>query len=137
MNHICYLATFLSISLLAFSSQVFGLAGDLDAPSLSFPADSKIQKGVMSVISDKKFKFLRGHFINAYSTLTFFGDAASLNAFLFRLSQCEGSKVSVTFSKEEGDMSWTLTHSAWGSPDAFNIAVNTAQIAEAATKVPK
>ena len=137
MNPIRHLAAFLAISLIALCPHAFGMAGDLAAPSLSFPADSKSQEGVKRVISDQQFKFLRGRFINASSTLMYSGDAASLNSFLSKLAQCEGAKVSVTFNENLGDSSWALTHTGWGDPDAFQIAVNTAQIAKAAVKLPK
>lgn len=137
MKHIRHLAAFLSVSLIALCSHAFGLAGDLDAPSLSFPVNSESQQSVTKVISDKQFKFLRGHFVNAASTLMFSGDAAALNSFLSMLAQCKGAKVEVTFNDSQGDSSWTLTHTGWGDPDAFQIAVNTAQIAKAAVKLPK
>ena len=137
MKHIRHLATFLAITLIGWCPHAFGLAGDLAAPSLSFPADSKSQESVKRVISDKQFKFLRGHFVNASSTLMFSGDAAALNSFLARLTQCKGAKVEVTFNEYQGDASWTLTHTGWGDPDAFQVAVNTAQIAKAAVKLPK
>ena len=97
MNDIRHLPTILAITLIGWCPHAFGLAGDLAAPSLSFPADSKSQESVTRVISDQQFKFLRGHFVNASSTLIFSGDAASLNSFLARLAQCKGAKVEVSF----------------------------------------
>ena len=147
MNQI-RLLTFLFISTIAFS-HAFGRAGDLDAPSLSLPANSEGRPSVMDVLSDKQFKFMRGRFINAFSTLMYSGDAASLNSFLSRLAQCKGAKVSVGFSNDQSaklsvgvsndhsDVSWTLTHNGWGDADAFQVAVNTAHIPPSAVNVPK
>ena len=135
MNEI-RLLTFLAISTLAFS-HAFGRAGDLDAPSLALPADSESRQSVTDVVCDKQFKFLHGRMLNAGSTLMDAGDAASLNSFLSRLAQCKGAKLTVSFSKDEGAMSWTLSHNGWINADAFHVFVNTAHIPDSAVKISK
>ncbi len=137
MSHFRLVAAIISVVLVGLGPPAFGLAGNLDAPSLSFPANSKSQKAVMEVISDKQFRFLRGRFVNAFSTLLYGGDADSLNTFLSKLARCPGAKVTVAFDKGGEDASWILTHNAWGDPDTFHIVVNTARIAEASVKIPK
>jgi len=122
---------------LGLCSRSFGLAGDLKSPSLSFPVGFEGREKIVGVISDKQFQFLRGHFVNAHTTLLYAGDAASLNAFLNQLAACPGTKLSVTFAREEEDAAWTLQHNAWGDANSFHIAVNTARIAETGVKVPK
>ena len=114
----------------------FGLAGELTSPSLAFPADSPLAKPVYAIISDKEFHFLHGMFINAHTTLEYTGDAASLNKFLDRLSQCHGVTLHVTFASSDSEAAWVLSHSAWGAPDSFSIAVNTSKIEQRAVHVP-
>jgi hypothetical protein len=125
----------------------FGLAGDLTQPSLAFPKDAPYCDAVMKVVMDKSFKFLRGYFVNADTTLEYSGDAASLNAFLAHLAACAGVKVSVSFSSDadgfatpeavNSDAAWTLRHNAWGDGAAFHVIVNTRLIKESAVAVPK
>lgn len=119
------------------ASRAFGLAGDLDRPSLSFPTGFESAQAMLSVISDKQFAFKGGKFINAGSTLDYAGNADSLNGFLSRLAACKGAKVSVSFSENDADWSWRLQHHAWTDPAAFHIVVNTRHIVEANVKVPK
>jgi hypothetical protein len=133
------LAAVLWLSSLAAS---FGLAGDLTQPSLAFPKDAPYCDAVMKVVMDKSFKFLRGHFVNADTTLEYSGDAASLNAFLAHLAACSGVKVHVSFSADvdafsNPDAAWTLRHNAWGDGAAFHVIVNTRLIKESVVSVPK
>jgi hypothetical protein len=50
MQHIRHLVACLSVSLIALCSHAFGLSGDPDAPSLSFPANAESQQSVMKAI---------------------------------------------------------------------------------------
>ncbi|HEY2343258.1 MAG TPA: hypothetical protein VGH90_09530 [Chthoniobacteraceae bacterium] len=120
----------------------FSAAGDLTAPSLAFPKDAPYQAAVMKVIMDKNFKFLRGSFINADTTLEYTGNAASLNTFLAHLAACAGIEVHVTFSdagdlSNDADAAWTLRHNAWGAGSEFYVIVNKQLIAESTVIVPK
>ena len=81
LHKILFLAV--ALPLVALSS-AFGLAGDLAAPSLSFPENSTARAAVMKVVSDKQFRYQDGHYINALTKLHYGGDAASLNDFLAR-----------------------------------------------------
>ena len=123
----------------------FGMAGDLDKPSLSFSQNSTIRDKVMGVISSKEFKFLGGHFINADTTLEYAGDSAAVNTFLDRLAKCAGVHVHVSFSSdtdglfsgEKTDADWTLNHNAWIDDSVFNVMVRTERIAKSAVRIPK
>ncbi|MDB6135178.1 MAG: hypothetical protein JWM59_3421 [Verrucomicrobiales bacterium] len=130
--------------------RVHGLAGTLDCPSLSFPSGFSNGEEIMKVLSNKKFRFAGGCFVNAVSTLRYEGDAASLNEFLTRLAACKGVKLSVSFSDANEELiteseakaleqaeTWTLGHNAWGDPNALHITVNTRRIPENEIKVPK
>ena len=124
------------------------MAGKLDHPSLSFPSGFQGSEDIMKVLSDKKFRFAGGSFINAVSTLRYEGDAASLNDFLARLATCKGVKLSVGFNDGKTDLvtggdapeaaaAWTLGHNAWGDANAIHITVDTRRIPEKEVKVPK
>ncbi len=129
-----FLAVLLPLSAI---SSALALAGDLAAPSLSFPENSTAREAVMKVVSDKQFRFLDGHYINALTKLHFGGDAASLNDFVARLAKCEGMKVSVSFAEQKEGVSWTLEHNAWTDAGAIRIDVNTRYVAKDAVKLPK
>ncbi|RYY52275.1 MAG: hypothetical protein EOO09_21885 [Chitinophagaceae bacterium] len=130
--------------------RVHALAGTLEYPSLSFPSGFPNSEEIMKVLSDKKFHFAGGSFINAVSKLRYEGNAVSLNEFLSRLAACKGVKLSVSFSDGKSELitdseaktpeqaeGWTLGHNAWGDPSAFHITVDTRRIPEKEVKVPK
>ena len=115
----------------------FGLARDLDKPSLAFSPDSSLREKVMRVIAAEQFKFLHGRLINASTKLEYAGDSAALNAFLDQLAKCEGARVAVSFSAEKSESDWTLDHNAWSDEDVFNVIVHTARIPKAVVRIPK
>lgn len=117
-----------ALSLLLGVERVHALAGSLDHPSLSFPESEK-ELGldeVMKVLNMKEAKFLRGHFVNAFTTLRYGGDMASLNLFLSRLAACTGAEVALVYHDKLVDetSTWLLQHNAWGNPREFVISVN-------------
>lgn len=132
-------------------SRVRARAGTLDHPSLSFPSGFSNGEEIMKVLSDKKFQFAGGSFVNAVSTLRYQGGTPSLNEFLARLAACKGVKLSVGFSDGSSGLimdsseaktpepaeAWTLGHNAWGDPHAIHITVNTRCIPEKEVKVPQ
>ena len=129
---------FLAVTLpLLAITPAFGMAGDLPTPALSFPEHSSSRTSVMKVVSDKQFRYLQGHYINALTKLHYAGDAASLNDFLARLAKCEGITVSVSFDEKTEGVSWTLEHNAWADAGGIQIDVNTRYVAKAAVKLPQ
>jgi hypothetical protein len=116
---------------LAFASavvRVYALAGDLDHPSLALPANApaELHGQLMRILDDKDAKFLRGHFVNAHTTLEYGGSTAALNQMLSKLSRCEGVRVTLRFTRTVGGAAWTLDHNAWGDARSVNIQVNVA-----------
>jgi hypothetical protein len=109
-------------------TKVHALAGDLTSPSLAMPAETSeaVRTNLMAAISDKEYKFLDGHFINASTTLHYGGQTESLNRFLAKLGECDGVRLTVTFVKEPDGPAWTLTHNGWGAAGEIYIQINIA-----------
>ena len=125
------------IALLAVgaSFRVLAMAGELQKPSLAFPAEIRpeTRERLLTIISDPACKFLRGTFINANTTLDYGGPTEALNHLLERLAACDGICVHVTFTggtdaafTGTADASWTLRHSGWGAPNRIEVQVNPA-----------
>ncbi|MHC1766160.1 MAG: hypothetical protein AB9869_17970 [Verrucomicrobiia bacterium] len=108
--------------------RVYALAGDLEHPSLALPANApaELHGQLVRILDDKDAKFLRGHFVNAHTTLEYGGSTDALNQMLSRLSQCEGVRVILRFVRTAGGASWTLDHNAWGDARSMNIQINVA-----------
>ena len=64
--------------------RVYALAGDLDHPSLALPANApaELHSRLIRILDDKDAKFLRGHFVNAHTTLEYGGSTDALNQML-------------------------------------------------------
>src|SRR4051812_14539424 len=88
------------LSLLA-AREAFALGGTLEKPSLSVSTDSgRNAKDWLDVLSNKKFQFIVGDFINWNTNLYYAGDTSSLNDFLADLAAVDGTTIRVSFSKE-------------------------------------
>lgn len=104
-------------------TRVLGVGGDLCHPSLSFRSDTPpaVRTQVMKVVSDKKYGFIRGSFVNWSTRLIYGGDTQSLSEFIAALSQIPGHHVKVSFSRGLKEGSWETRHH---SQPAFKIIVN-------------
>ena len=103
--------------LLALPAVAWGLAGELDRPSLAtskeFP-DADYQK-VRAVLEGKNGKFLGGRFVNSFTSLEYAGDTTALNQFIEALARCPNVKVRVSFYGPTGEVAecdWMVTHMA-------------------------
>lgn len=120
------LAFVAAVLLVAGVCRALALAGELDHPSLSFPAtfDPGLQERIMRILSERPSEFRGGSFVNARTVLHYAGDAHSLNRFLAGLAACPGLRLGVCFRKNSSDVAWTLEHDAWTEPERFWILVN-------------
>jgi len=82
------------------------LSEQLRDPHLFFPKSFDAQKAALinAALADKQWKFKEG--LTSYwepkfeTTLAYEGDTAALNALLARLSQIQGLRIALTFSKD-------------------------------------
>ena len=121
---------------MAVSSRAFALGGLLKEPGIAMKNTDR-GAAVQKILSDKKYKFLGGIFINAHTTLCYSGDTAQLNLFLDDLSKVEHVKLHVQFSKtavgptlslgdsvmEIGASQWQVMHNGWLDEDRFQVIV--------------
>ncbi len=122
-----FLVVFCGWLVLASASvRVYALAGDLDHPSIALPANApaELHGQLMRVLGDKDAKFLRGHFVNAHTTLEYGGSTEAVNRMLAKLAECGGIQVKVRFVRTADGPAWTLEHNAWGDPQLIQIQVN-------------
>jgi len=128
---------FALIGSLSGASRVFGMGGTLNSPSISVSAASG-RNGAdwLAVLSNKKYKFIVGDFINWNTNLYYSGDTASLNAFLKDLAAVDGTALQIAFSKESktaasafggehagsGPCQWQIFHSGFG-PEEFHVTI--------------
>src|SRR5690349_2556152 len=107
------LATLIAVIAFCAAHEAFGLGGTLETPGIAVSTDSgRNAREWMGVLSNKKYKFIVGDFINSLTNLNYSGDTASLNDFLADLSAVEGTTIRVTFSKE-----MKTAESAFGSDE--------------------
>ncbi len=125
------------IGSLASANRAFGLGGTLNSPSISVSAASG-RNGAdwLAVLSNKKYKFVVGDFINWNTNLYYSGDTASLNSFLKDLAAVDGTLIQITFSKESmtaasafggdgapsGPCQWKIFHSGFGL-EVFDVTI--------------
>ena len=123
------------IGSLASANRAFGLGGTLNSPSISVPA-GRTGADWLAVLSNKKYKFVVGDFINWNTNLYYSGDTASLNSFLKDLAAVDGTVIQVAFSKESktaasafggdgapsGPCQWKIFHSG-SAPEAFDVTI--------------
>lgn len=117
------------LALVLSDYRVEALAGSLDKPSLGFPSEMKksTREQLMAALEDKSYRFIKGHFINAFTTLRYGGGMKGLNRFLEKLAECEGVKVVITYNEGlsgEG-ATWLLQHNAWGEALQLVVSINT------------
>ena len=98
---------------LSVAREALALGGTLETPSISVAAASgRNGEEWLTVLADKKYKFIVGDFINSTTNLYYAGDAESLNSFLSELVAVDGTVIHVSFSKEIKDAA-----SAFGSDE--------------------
>ncbi len=112
--------------LLTLPNTVFGLAGSLEHPSLSFPEafESEVTKKIMKLLALEENRYSDGFFVNASTSLNYAGDVAALNHFLKELAAVPKLKLSVSFEPEVVEGTWRLSHTAWGDAWRFSVSVN-------------
>lgn len=96
----------LSLTLAGFAAvphAVFALAGKLERPSLSMPADRAVPREgrttVLGVLDDRRFHYVSGYFVNWSTVLYYSGNTADLNRFLDELSKIDGTRLLIRFSQ--------------------------------------
>lgn len=117
--------------LLALASvlPVFGLAGPVGAPTISHPSniDNATQKRVIALINwmNKELKFLKGSFINEFTSQSYSASSESIAEFIVRLKALEFKKLKVTFRDfGKGDQtSFTMTSNSHDNSN--NVIINT------------
>jgi len=89
---------------LCLAREDLAAGGTLETPSISV-ATASGRNGAewVTVLADKRFKFIVGDFVNATTNLYYAGDTESLNSFLSNLVTVEGTVIHVSFSKESKD----------------------------------
>jgi hypothetical protein len=113
--------------LLGLTTRAFAFAGDLEKPSLAFPEGfpESARTNIMAVLQRTDCKFIRGHFVNWFTSLGYGGDTVALNLFLAGLARCPGVVLSVRFQSDRAsdDCAWLVSHSA-DKPREFTVHVN-------------
>lgn len=84
------------------AKQAFALGGSLSSPDISSSGTTRDRDTVkrLKILSDKKFNFVVGYFVDEITHLDYAGDTAILNAFLSELAAAHGTTIDVAFSKE-------------------------------------
>ena len=84
------------------AKQAFALGGSLNSPDIASSGTMRDRDTSerLKILSDKKFNFIVGWFVNETTHLNYGGDTASLNAFLSELAATHGTTIDVGFSKE-------------------------------------
>jgi hypothetical protein len=122
-----FLVVFCSWLVLASASvRVYALAGDLDHPSIALPANApaELHGQRIRILGDNDAKFLRGHFVNAHTTLEYGGSTEALNRMLAKLAECGGIQIKVRFVRTADGPAWTLDHNAWGDASVTDSAAD-------------
>lgn len=113
---------------MALGVRVWGMAGDLDRPSLAFPKEipAPLQSRILSALAQSEARFLHGRFINADTTLVYGGSTSALSTLLTDLAGSDGLRTRVKFVRGPANESWTVRHNAWGDARLIEIQVNVA-----------
>ena len=84
------------------AKHAFAVGGSLNSPDIASSGTTRDRDTAerLKILSDKKFNFIVGYFVNWTTHLDYGGDTASLNAFLSDLAATHGTTIDVAFSKE-------------------------------------
>src|SRR5687768_14401808 len=113
--------------LLSGMSHAFAIAGELTTPAVAIPSrcSEAVRERMANILKHPDCKFLRGIFINRFTTLRYASDARALNLYLCELAHCPGLVLSVSFAKslpQPGD--WHVYHDP--HRNRFHVGVNLA-----------
>jgi hypothetical protein len=125
-------------AILVPANKAWSLGGDLKSPEIAGSGYTRdeVTAARIKVLSDKKFNFAGGYFVNETTHLVYSGDAASLSSFLRDLTAVRGTLIHVSFSKETTTATspfgtlknrgpaaqWTVFHSA-RHPNEFELTI--------------
>ncbi|PAW73943.1 MAG: hypothetical protein B9S33_22295 [Pedosphaera sp. Tous-C6FEB] len=121
------LAPLLCAALLATATDALGLAGEVKEPGVAFSQDypEVARQQVMAALNRSDSKFLKGRFINSFTSLFYAGETKALNLFLADLAKCAGVTLSVSFASDPvaGEpCDWVVSHDAHANH--FQVRVN-------------
>jgi hypothetical protein len=126
----CVLAVTAAVALSAAAPFAFAIAGSVESPEVPFAADypEEAKQKVRAALRREDSKFLRGFFVNWFTTLHYAGDTEALNLFIGDLLKCPGAKVSVGFKKlgEQGE--WLVTHNSLENSFLIQINLDSEQV---------
>ena len=113
--------------LFCLTTRAFALAGDLTEPGVALPKDfpEAARTNIMKALRRPDCKFLGGHFLNSFTSLSYGGDTKALNFFLDSLAKCPGVTLSVSFVSEHlphESCDWNVGHEAFRN--RFDVRVN-------------
>lgn len=121
------LAPLLCAALLATTTDVFALAGELKEPGVAHAQGypQAAQEQVMAALNRPDCKFLKGNFINSHTSLLYAGETKALNQLLGDLAKCPGVTLHVSFATDlipGQPCDWVLSHDAHAN--SFHVRVN-------------
>jgi len=135
------LAPLLCAALLATAIDASGLAGDLKEPGVAFAQDypDVARQQVMAALNRPDCKFLKGHFINSFTSLCYAGETKTLNLLLADLAKCPGVTLHVSFTTEpiagEG-CDWVVSHDSDANRFAVRVSLKYDRIKLADLSLP-
>jgi hypothetical protein len=82
--------------------------GEIETPKLLVSDHPATQAALDKVLQRPDGKYLKGHWLNSWSSLQYGGDTTALNMMVADLAQCPGLSVSLTFQKLNNEASWIV-----------------------------
>lgn len=122
-----HLAPLLCAALLATATDALALAGELKEPGVAFSQGypEAARQQVMAALNRSDSKFLKGRFVNSFTSLFYAGETKALNLFLDDLAKCPGVTLHVSFTTDPivGEQcDWLVSHDA--HENRFSVRVN-------------
>lgn len=107
----------------------FGLAGPVGSPTISHPSniDNATQKRVIALINwmNKELNFLRGSFINEFTSQSYSASSDRIAEFIVRLEALDFKKVKVTFRDFGKDAKTSFSMSSNSFANTNTVFINT------------
>ena len=128
--------------LFATSTDALGLAGELKEPGVAFSQSypDAARQQVMAALNRTDCKFLKGRFINSFSSLFYAGETKALNLFLADLAKCAGVTLTVLFTSDPVAVEpcdWVVTHDSMANHFAVRVNLKSDRIKLAELSLPE
>jgi hypothetical protein len=106
------LASSLFFLALTFPPEAHAAMGEIKTPKLIVKDQPETEAALEKVLQRPDAKYLKGHWLNRWSSLQYGGDTTALNMMVADLAQCPGLSVSLTFQKLNNEASWIVGQNA-------------------------